>query len=117
MAPVLSRSLASASVAPIPHTAASFSLKNFGNSNRVVLRSAILPRNRLKNSLTRSGLEWKLERRERRVAVRCEAAAVAEKEAADSSEETREYQAEVLSLFAFLINYLLMNSVKLSGTR
>ncbi|KAL8549290.1 hypothetical protein ACS0TY_008224 [Phlomoides rotata] len=106
MAPVLSRSLTSASVAPIPHTAASFSLKNFGNTNRVVLRSAFLPRNRLKNSFSRSGLEWKLERRERRVAVRCEAATVAEKEAADSSEETREYQAEVSRLLDLIVHSL-----------
>lgn len=99
MAPVLSRSLASASVAPIPHTAASFSLKNCGKSNRGFLRNSFLSRNGLKNSFSRSDLEWKLGRRESRVVVRCEAAAVAEEEAAESSGETHEYQAEVWFFF------------------
>ncbi|KAK4479842.1 hypothetical protein RD792_015385 [Penstemon davidsonii] len=94
MAPVLSRSLTSASVVAIPYTS-SFSLKNSGKSNRGFLRSAFLPKNGLKNRFSRSGLEWKLEREHSRVVVRCEASAVAEKEAPESVEETHEYQAEV----------------------
>lgn len=94
MAPVLSRSLASAAVAAIPYTS-SFSAKSSGKSNRGLLRSAFLPRNGLKNNFSRSGLWWKLERRQSRVVVRCEASAVAEKEAPESAGETYEYQAEV----------------------
>ncbi|PIN19517.1 Molecular chaperone (HSP90 family) [Handroanthus impetiginosus] len=106
MAPVLSRSLASAPVAPIPYTAGSFSLKNCGKTNKSFLRSAFLPRNGIKNSFSRSGLEWKLERRDSRVVVRCEAAAVAEKEAAESSGETHEYQAEVSRLLDLIVHSL-----------
>ncbi|KAK6133779.1 hypothetical protein DH2020_032490 [Rehmannia glutinosa] len=106
MAPVLSRSLASASVAPIPYTAASFSLKNCGKANRGILGSAFLPRNGLKNSFSRSGLEWKLEKKECRVVVRCEATAVAEKESSESSGEKYEYQAEVSRLLDLIVHSL-----------
>ncbi|KAH6831668.1 Chaperone protein htpG family protein [Perilla frutescens var. hirtella] len=107
MAPVLSRSLAaSASVAPIPYAAASFSLKNCGKTNRAFLKNAIFSRNGLKNSFSRNGLEWKLKRGEREVVVRCETAAVAEKEAAESSEETHEYQAEVSRLLDLIVHSL-----------
>ncbi|KAK6116401.1 hypothetical protein DH2020_049863 [Rehmannia glutinosa] len=106
MAPVLSRSLASASVAPIPYTAPSFSLKNCGKTNRGILGSAFLPRNGLKNSFSRSGLEWKLEKKECRVVVRCEATAVAEKESSESSGEKYEYQAEVSRLLDLIVHNL-----------
>ncbi|KAL3824011.1 hypothetical protein ACJIZ3_020040 [Penstemon smallii] len=105
MAPVLSRSLTSASVVAIPYTS-SFSLKNSDKSNRGFLRSAFLPRNGLKNRFSRSGLEWKLEREHSRVVVRCEASAVAEKEAPDSAEETHEYQAEVSRLLDLIVHSL-----------
>ncbi|KAK6157749.1 hypothetical protein DH2020_011997 [Rehmannia glutinosa] len=105
MAPVVSRSLAAAGVAAIPQTA-SFSIKNSGKSNRGLLRSAFLPRNGLKNTFSRSGLEWKVERRESRVVVRCEAATVAEKEAPESAEETYEYQAEVSRLMDLIVHSL-----------
>ncbi|KAA8529284.1 hypothetical protein F0562_033917 [Nyssa sinensis] len=102
MAPVLSRSLSSASVASLPHSS-SFSVKN----NRKVfnLRSAFLPQNGLRNSFSRSGLKWKLERRESRVVVRCEAA-VADKEAPETSGETHEYQAEVSRLLDLIVHSL-----------
>lgn len=51
--------------------------------------------------LTCAGLKWNLQKRNRRVGIRCDSA-VAEKEAADTSGEKFEYQAEVglsLSLF------------------
>ncbi|KAL7091191.1 hypothetical protein ACP275_12G090400 [Erythranthe tilingii] len=105
MAPVLSRSLASAAVAAVPYTA-SFSIKNSGKSNRGFLRSAFLPRNGLKNSFSRSGLEWKLERRQSSVVVRCEVAAVAEKEAPQADGETYEYQAEVSRLMDLIVHSL-----------
>ncbi|KAL7132636.1 hypothetical protein ABFS83_12G088000 [Erythranthe nasuta] len=105
MAPVLSRSLASAAVAAVPYTA-SFSIKNTGKSTRGFPRSAFLPRNGLKNSFSRSGLEWKLERRQSSVVVRCEAAAVAEKEAPQADGETYEYQAEVSRLMDLIVHSL-----------
>lgn len=95
MAPVISRSVtASASVASsLPHSS-SFSLKT--NNKALNLRSAFLPQiGTRSNSFSCSGLKWKLERSESRVVVRCEAAAVAEKEAPESSGEKHEYQAEV----------------------
>lgn len=100
MAPVLSRSLASAAMAVTPNTA-SFSIKSGVKSNRGLLRSAFLPRSGLKNAFLRSGLEWKVERRQSGVVVRCEASAVAEKEAPESAGETYEYQAEV-KIYSFL---------------
>lgn len=88
MAPVLSRSVASASVAPIPGLVS-------GKSKRVFLPSAFLPRNGLKNSFSRSGLGWKLDKRHSGVVVRCDASAVAEKEVTETDGEKHEYQAEV----------------------
>lgn len=94
MAPVLSRSLVSSPIASLP----SFSVKN--GSNKVLsLRSAFLPQRGFKNGFSCSGLKWKLERRDSGVVVRCEAA-VAEKEAAETSDgEVHEYQAEVSVIF------------------
>lgn len=97
MAPVLSRSLTS--VAAVPFTP-SFPQKSAGG-NRVALRSAFLPRNGLRSRFSSSGLKWKLERRDSSVVVRCEASAVAEKEAPESEGETHEYQAEVDFQFRF----------------
>ncbi|CAI9785317.1 unnamed protein product [Fraxinus pennsylvanica] len=105
MAPVLSRSLTAASVASLPYTAL-FSSSNCGRTNRGVLGSAFLPGNGLKNGFLRSGLKWKLQKRESRVVVRCEAAAVAEKEAPESAGETHEYQAEVSRLLDLIVHSL-----------
>ncbi|KAL8157400.1 hypothetical protein AgCh_002193 [Apium graveolens] len=104
MAPVLSRSLVSSPIASLP----SFSVKN--GSNKVVnLRSAFLPQRGFKNGLSCSGLKWKLERRDSGVVVRCEAA-VAEKEAAETSDgEVHEYQAEVTRLLDLIVHSLYSN--------
>ena len=116
MAPVLSRSLATASLASLP-SASSFLLRN---SNRVLnLTTAFVPQNGLRKRFSSSGLKWKYERRNHRFALRCEAAAVAEKEAADdTSGEKFEYQAEVrlfsIFPFQFLIPSLLVSSIGIS---
>lgn len=91
---MLSRSLASAAMAVSPNMS-SFSIKSGAKSSRGLLRSAFLPKSGLNNAFLRSGLEWKVEGRRSGVVVRCEASAVAEKEAPESAGETYEYQAEV----------------------
>lgn len=96
MAPVLSRSLLTASLTSLP-LSTPFSFKNPRGS--LNLRSVFLPPNGLKKGLSCSGLNWKLEKGNNRIAVRCEAA-VAEKEETESSGEKFEYQAEV-GLFSF----------------
>ncbi|XP_027154418.1 heat shock protein 90-5, chloroplastic [Coffea eugenioides] len=108
MAPVLSRSVTSASVASLPYQKAPFSSVETKNSRVGVLGSAFLPRNGLRNSLLKSsGLKWKLERRESRVVVKCEGgAAVAEKEAPEVSGEIHEYQAEVSRLLDLIVHSL-----------
>ncbi|KAL3510983.1 hypothetical protein ACH5RR_030384 [Cinchona calisaya] len=109
MAPVLSRSVASASVTSLPYQTTAFSVTN--KSSRVgLLGSSFLPKNGFRNSslLKSSGLKWKLERRESRVVVKCEGggAAVAEKEAPEVSGETHEYQAEVSRLLDLIVHSL-----------
>ncbi|XP_016476166.1 heat shock protein 90-5, chloroplastic [Nicotiana tabacum] len=101
MAPVLSRSLTSASMSSLPYTA-SFSLRS-GSANRFCFKSVFLPKNRF----CEYGLKTKLEKKDNRVVVRCEAAtAVAEKEAPESSGETHEYQAEVSRLMDLIVHSL-----------
>ncbi|GFY88868.1 chaperone protein htpG family protein [Actinidia rufa] len=104
MAPVLSRSLTSASVVSLPSYSSSFSLKNT-NRGFSLKRNAFLGQNGLRNSLSRSGLKWKIERRERGAVVRCEAT-VAEKEAPETSGERHEYQAEVSRLLDLIVHSL-----------
>lgn len=90
MAPVLSRSLSTASLALLPSS--NFTLRK---PNRILSStSSLTPHNGFRNGKFCSGLEWKLERRNSRITVRCEAA-VAEKEATDIPGEKFEYQAEV----------------------
>ncbi|XP_042021714.1 heat shock protein 90-5, chloroplastic-like [Salvia splendens] len=101
MAPVLSRSLASAAMA-VTSNMPSFSTAGNGG----LLRSAFLPKTGLKNTFLRSGLEWKVEGRRGGVVVRCDASAVAEKEAPESSGETFEYQAEVSRLMDLIVHSL-----------
>ncbi|XP_043715368.1 heat shock protein 90-5, chloroplastic-like [Telopea speciosissima] len=102
MAPVLSRSLASASIASLPPS----SCFPMNNRSRVLrLRTAFLPRNVLRNGTPGAGLKWKLEKRDSRMVVRC-AAAVAEKEAAETSGEKFEYQAEVSRLMDLIVHSL-----------
>ncbi|XP_015895264.3 heat shock protein 90-5, chloroplastic [Ziziphus jujuba] len=102
MAPVLSRSLANASLATLP----SSSPFTAGNPSKVFnFRSTFVPQNGIGRGLSCSGLKWKLERRNSRIAVRCEAA-VAEKEAGDTSGEKFEYQAEVSRLLDLIVHSL-----------
>ncbi|KAL6529272.1 hypothetical protein OROGR_014895 [Orobanche gracilis] len=105
MAPVVSRNLAGAAVTVIPRTPP-FSVKSSCKSGGGLFGSVFLPMNGLKNTFSRTGLEWKLERKESRVVVRCEAAAVAEKEAPQSDGETYEYQAEVSRLMDLIVHSL-----------
>ncbi|KAE9451121.1 hypothetical protein C3L33_16978, partial [Rhododendron williamsianum] len=105
MAPALSRSLASASVASLP----SFSSTNAVNRVFASRRSAFIPQNGLRNSFSKSGLKWKVERRETGLAVRCEAAggaAVAEKEVPETSGKRHEYQAKVSRLLDLIVHSL-----------
>ncbi|KAF2321390.1 hypothetical protein GH714_040979 [Hevea brasiliensis] len=104
MAPVLSRSLAAASLVSLssstPFSRKHLSCKSFS------LRSPFWPQNNgLRKGFSCTGRNWKLEKRNNRIAVRCEAA-VAEKEAADSSGEKFEYQAEVSRLLDLIVHSL-----------
>ncbi|EOY01559.1 Chaperone protein htpG family protein isoform 2 [Theobroma cacao] len=97
MAPVLSRSLATPSLVSLPLT----------NPNKAfALRSAFLPRNGLHKAFSCTGLRWKLGKRNNQIAVRCEASAVAEKEAEETSGEKFEYQAEVSRLLDLIVHSL-----------
>ncbi|XVE85676.1 hypothetical protein DITRI_Ditri17bG0109900 [Diplodiscus trichospermus] len=97
MAPVLSGSFATPSLASLPLT----------SPNRAFnFRSAFLPRNGLNKVFSCTGLRWKLEKRSNRIVVRCEASAVAEKEADESSGEKFEYQAEVSRLLDLIVHSL-----------
>ncbi|OIS95833.1 PREDICTED: heat shock protein 90-5, chloroplastic-like [Nicotiana attenuata] len=105
MAPVVSRSLTSAPMASVPYSPSI--VLGSGSTNRVCLKNAFLPKNNLKNGFLQSGLKWKLqEKRDSRVVVRCEASAVAEKEASESPGETHEYQAEVSRLLDLIVHSL-----------
>lgn len=100
MAPVLSRSLSTASLASLP-SSSPFTLRN---PNRALnLRTAFVPQSGLRKGFACSGLKWRLERQNRQVTVRCDAA-VAEKEVADAPGEEFEYQAEV-GLYLFLLKF------------
>ncbi|XP_059445625.1 heat shock protein 90-5, chloroplastic [Corylus avellana] len=102
MAPVLSRGLATASLASLP-SSSPFSVRN---SNRVLnLRSAFVPQNGPRKGFYCAGLKWRLERRNSLIDVRCEAA-VAEKEASETSGEKYEYQAEVTRLLDLIVHSL-----------
>ncbi|PKI62494.1 hypothetical protein CRG98_017118, partial [Punica granatum] len=103
MAPVLSRGLTTASLAsPLPSPS---SLSSGNSSRSLFLRSAFLPQNGLRRDFSCGGLKWKLEKRNNRIAVRCDAA-VAEKEAAEDSGEKFEYQAEVSRLLDLIVHSL-----------
>ncbi|XP_048228699.1 heat shock protein 90-5, chloroplastic [Ricinus communis] len=106
MAPVLSRSLSTASLLYLP-SSTPFSLKHPSNRS-FNLGSPFLPQinnNGLRKGFSCSGLKWKLDKRNNRFAVRCEAA-VAEKEASDTSGEKFEYQAEVSRLLDLIVHSL-----------
>lgn len=65
----------------------------------------MLQNNGFRKGLSCAGLKWKLEKRNNRIGVRCDAA-VAEKEAADTSGEKFEYQAEVSRLLDLIVHSL-----------
>ncbi|XP_040374293.1 heat shock protein 90-5, chloroplastic isoform X2 [Rosa chinensis] len=99
MAPVLSRSLSTASLASLP----SLTLRN---PNKVLnLRSAFVPQNGLRKGFACGGLKWRLETQNRQVTVRCDAA-VAEKEVANTPGEEFQYQAEVSRLMDLIVHSL-----------
>lgn len=66
-------------------------------NERVKLGTSFVPKSSVRGKgFSMASLKWKMERRrEGKMSVRCEAAAVAEKEAEDASGEKFEYQAEV----------------------
>ncbi|KAL4651029.1 hypothetical protein ACB092_01G129100 [Castanea dentata] len=111
MALVLSRSLTTASIASLP-SSSSFLLRN-SNRNRVLnLTTAFVPQNGLKKRFSSSGLKWKYERRNHRFALQCEVAAMAKKEAADTSDEKFEYQAEAMDTAKKLYSHAPKDDVK-----
>ncbi|KAI3818349.1 hypothetical protein L1987_12154 [Smallanthus sonchifolius] len=94
-----------ASAASLPYTPLFSSKSN--TQNRLSLRSAFLHQNGLKsNNFSCSGLKLKVDKRGNSVVVRCEASAVAEKEASEASGETYEYQAEVSRLMNLIVHSL-----------
>ncbi|KAJ6312419.1 hypothetical protein OIU77_014030 [Salix suchowensis] len=101
MAPVLSRSLVSSA----SFISLSSSIRH-PNNKVFNLRSVFLPQNNgLRKGFSCSGLKWKPEKRIDKISVRCEAA-VAEQEAADTSGEKFEYQAEVSRLLDLIVHSL-----------
>ncbi|KAF7827923.1 heat shock protein 90-5, chloroplastic [Senna tora] len=103
MAPVLSRSFATASLASLPSSSPFASRTTHRSST---LRSVFLPPNGgLPKGLSSSGLQWKLQKRNNGLTVRCDAA-VAEKEATDAPGEQFEYQAEVSRLMDLIVHSL-----------
>ncbi|XP_020114769.1 heat shock protein 90-5, chloroplastic-like [Ananas comosus] len=103
MAPVLCRGLgASSASAFVPSSS-----RLASNARRGVgLRSWVLPHSSVpRGAFHPVGLRWKVEKRERRMVVRCDAA-VAEKEADEASGEKFEYQAEVSRLLDLIVHSL-----------
>ncbi|KAK2976373.1 hypothetical protein RJ640_008083 [Escallonia rubra] len=107
MAPVLSRSITSASsMASLSYSPSSSSLRNSTKKVLNLRNTTFLQQSGFKNRFYCSGLKWKVERkRSSRVGVRCEAA-VAEKEVPETSGETYEYQAEVSRLMDLIVHSL-----------
>ncbi|KAK1552754.1 hypothetical protein Q3G72_022993 [Acer saccharum] len=100
----MSRSLAAASLVSLP-SSTPFSFKH-ANNKALSLRSAFLPQqNVLRKGFSCAGLNWNIQKSNDRIVVRCEAA-VAEKEAADTSGEKYEYQAEVSRLMDLIVHSL-----------
>ncbi|XP_044489472.1 heat shock protein 90-5, chloroplastic [Mangifera indica] len=99
MAPVLSRSLATASLVSLP-----FSFKH-PNSKHLNLRSSLFPQNGFRRAFSCSAMNLNARKKNNRTFVRCEAT-VAEKQAADASGEKFEYQAEVSRLMDLIVHSL-----------
>ncbi|XP_073003632.1 heat shock protein 90-5, chloroplastic [Typha latifolia] len=103
MAPVLSRSLGISSV-----SAFQLSSSRLTSTARKApaFRNSFLPPSVVSRSgFTPVGLRWGMEKRERRMVVKCEAA-VADKEAEEASGEKFEYQAEVSRLLDLIVHSL-----------
>ncbi|KAK8567471.1 hypothetical protein V6N13_105436 [Hibiscus sabdariffa] len=96
MASVLTRILSTPSLASPPLTK---------NPNKAfTTRSVFLPQQN--NAFSSSGLRWKLDKKNNRIAVQCVSSAVAEKEPVVTSGETFEYQAEVSRLLDLIVHSL-----------
>ena len=93
MAPVLSRSLASVSLAPLPSSSPSFA-HHKTHHKALNLSSSFFPQNKLPRNWAKCKLDMKFQIRPNKFNVRCEAA-VAEQEAPEASGEKFQYQAEV----------------------
>lgn len=110
MAPVLSRSMTSASLASLPSS--SFTLKN--THNKVLnLSSTFCPHNKLSRNCPKFSISKKNQRKPSKLSVRCDAA-VAEQEAPEASGEKFEYQAEVgngFSFFFFVVSLIFRSLV------
>ncbi|GMI87544.1 HEAT SHOCK PROTEIN 90.5, EMBRYO DEFECTIVE 1956, HEAT SHOCK PROTEIN 88.1 [Hibiscus trionum] len=97
MASALTRILATPSLASLP-------LTTTNPSKAFTSRSVFLPQQN--NAFSSSGLRWKLEKKNNRIAVQCVSSAVAEKEPEVTSGETFEYQAEVSRLLDLIVHSL-----------
>ncbi|KAG1363739.1 heat shock protein 90-5, chloroplastic [Cocos nucifera] len=105
MASILSRSLGTCPVSAFG-LSSSFPLVATNGQRAAPSRSSFLPQSLLpKKGFPSAGLRWKLEKRENRMVVRCEAA-VAEKKAEETSGEKFEYQAEVSRLMDLIVHSL-----------
>lgn len=101
MAPVLSRTLASASLVPPP----SFALQKTHNKG-LNLSSGFCPQNRVPRNWAKCSIGKKFQRkRTSKLSVRCDAA-VAEQEAPEVPGEKFEYQAEVSRLMDLIVHSL-----------
>nr|XP_043623215.1 LOW QUALITY PROTEIN: heat shock protein 90-5, chloroplastic [Erigeron canadensis] len=104
MAPVLNKiTLTPSSIASLPLFSSKSNTSH--NNNKLYLRNAFL-HHKKGNNFSCSGLKWEVGKRGNSVVVRCEGAAVAEKEAPESSEEKYEYQAEVSRLMNLIVHSL-----------
>ncbi|XP_057542680.1 heat shock protein 90-5, chloroplastic [Amaranthus tricolor] len=101
MAPVLSRSLQSASLASLPSSSSSFALK----SKVFNLSSSFCPHNKLPRNCPKFSISKNFRRKPNKLSVRCDAA-VAEQEAPEASGEKFEYQAEVSRLLDLIVHSL-----------
>ncbi|KAF7808991.1 heat shock protein 90-5, chloroplastic [Senna tora] len=106
MAPVLSRSLATASLASLPSSSSPFTPRN-NHQRPFALSTSFLPQNGLtRNAFSCAGLKWKLKRRNNKMAVRCDAAVAEKEDATDAPGEKFEYQAEVSRLLDLIVHSL-----------
>ncbi|KNA16992.1 hypothetical protein SOVF_084100 [Spinacia oleracea] len=104
MAPVLSRTMACASLASLP-SSSSFALKN--THNKVLnLSSSFCPRNKLPRTCPKFSISKKFQRKSDKLSVRCDAAVSEQEAPQDASGEKFEYQAEVSRLMDLIVHSL-----------